>query len=214
MSVVAVAALTLLFGGSLAIAQEPPAPAPAEHKEGPSWSYSGIAYAYIVPDGRDYVQPTVTADYGALHLEGRYNYENLDTGSAWVGVGFSGGSDLTWDFTPMLGGVFGATDGIAPGYKGSLNWKQLSLYSEGEYVHDVNNNSDSFFYNWSELTFAPTEGFRFGMVVQRTRAYETDRLLQRGLLVGVTYERVSLTAHVFNPDESRPVVVLSLGVDF
>jgi hypothetical protein len=194
--------------------QEPPAPAPAAAKEEPAWTYSAIAYAYIVPDGRDYVQPTVTADYGYLHLEGRYNYESLETGSAWVGVNFSGGSDVTWDFTPMLGGVFGGTYGIAPGYKGSVNWWKLSLYSEGEYVHDVDNNSDSFFYNWSELTIAPTDWLRVGFVTQRTRAYETDRLLQRGLLVGVTYERVSLTAHVFNPDESRPVVVISLGVDF
>ena len=142
--------------------QEPPAP------EGPSWAFSAAAYAYIVPDGRDYVQPTVTADYGALHLEGRYNYETLDTGSAWVGVNFTGGSDVTWDLTPMLGGVFGATYGIAPGYKGSVNWWKLSLYSEGEYVHDVDNNSDSFFYTWTELTISPLEWLRVGFVTQRT----------------------------------------------
>ncbi len=194
--------------------QEPPAPAPAEAKEGPAWTFSAAAYAYIVPDGQDYLQPTIMADYGLLHLEGRYNYENLDTGSAWVGVGFSGGTDVTWDVTPMIGGVFGATDGIAPGYKGSINWWKLSLYSEGEYVHDVNESSDSFFYNWSELTISPLEWLRAGFVTQRTRAYETDRLLQRGLLVGVTYDRFALTAHVFNPDESRPVVVISLGMDF
>jgi hypothetical protein len=29
----------------------------------------------------------------------------------------------------MLGGVFGDTTGIAPGYKGSLNWWKLELYS-------------------------------------------------------------------------------------
>ena len=37
----------------------------------------------------------------------------------------------------MLGGVFGDTTGIAPGYKGSLSWWKLELYSEGEYVFDA-----------------------------------------------------------------------------
>ena len=37
----------------------------------------------------------------------------------------------------MLGGVFGETTGVAPGYKGSLSWWKLELYSEGEYVFDT-----------------------------------------------------------------------------
>jgi hypothetical protein len=59
----------------------------------------------------------LTADRGWLHLETRYNYENLETGSAWVGYNFSGGEKLKWEFTPMLGGVFGNTTGVAPGYE-------------------------------------------------------------------------------------------------
>jgi hypothetical protein len=178
------------------------------------WEFSASVYTYLVPDSRDYAQPTITADRDWLHLEARYNYENLETGSAWLGYNFSGGNKLSWELTPMLGGVFGNTTGIAPGYKGSLSWWKLALYSEGEYVVDAGDSSGSFFYNWSELTLAPVEWFRFGMVTQRTRAYQTDRDIQRGLLVGLSYRHVSLTTYVFNPDESRPVVVLALGVSF
>ena len=120
-----------------------------------AWSFSASAYTYFVPDDREYVQPTFTADRNWLHLEARYNYEALDTGSAWVGYNFSGGETLAWEFTPIIGGVFGDTTGIAPGYKGSLSWLKLELYSEGEYVFDTGSTSDSFFYNWSELTLAP-----------------------------------------------------------
>ena len=42
------------------------------------------------------LQPTITADYGWLHLEARYNYEGLDTGSAWIGYNFSVGDKLTF----------------------------------------------------------------------------------------------------------------------
>jgi hypothetical protein len=178
------------------------------------WSFSATAYAYIVPESREYVQPTFSADRGWLHLEARYNYEDIETGSAWVGYNFSGGKKLAWELTPMLGGVFGNTTGIAPGYKGSLSWWKLELYSEGEYVFDTGDSSGSFFYNWSELTLAPVDWFRFGVVTQRTRLYESDREIQRGLLLGFTYKRVDLTAYVFNPDESKPTVVLAVGINF
>src|SRR6188768_215223 len=60
------------------------------------WSYSAAAYTYFVPDDRDYFQPTITADRGPLHFEARYNYEGLDSGSAWVGYNYSGGQKLAW----------------------------------------------------------------------------------------------------------------------
>jgi hypothetical protein len=189
-------------------------PPPAIEEGAKKWSFSASAYTYLVPDSRDYVQPTITADRNWLHLEARYNYEALDTGSAWVGYNFSGGKKLAWAVTPMLGGVFGDTAGIAPGYTGSLGWWKLGLYSEGEYVFNTRDSSASFFYNWSELTVAPVDWLKLGMVTQRTRAYHTDRDIQRGFLVGLSYKQVSLTTYVFNPDESKPTVVLAVGVTF
>jgi hypothetical protein len=179
-----------------------------------AWTFSASVYTYIVPDDRDYAQPTVTADCGWLHLEARYNYEALDTGSVWVGYNFAGGEKLSWEFTPMIGGVFGDITGIAPGYKGSLSWWKLELYSEGEYVFDTGNSSDSFFYNWSELTLAPVDWFRFGLVTQRTRVYETDRDIQRGLLVGFSFKKLDLTTYIFNPDDSKPTVVVAVALSF
>ena len=179
-----------------------------------TWSFAASAYTYFVPDDREYVQPTFTADRNWLHLEARYNYEALDTGSAWVGYNFSGGDTLAWEFTPMIGGVFGDTAGIAPGYKGSLSWLKLELSSEGEYVFDSRSTSDSFFYNWSELTLGPAEWFRFGMVTQRTRLYKTDRDIQRGVLGGFSFKKVSLTGYVFNPDDEKPTFVLAVGLTF
>jgi hypothetical protein len=202
--------MAAVLGGSSAGAQT----AQTNSSDAATWSFSASAYTYVVPDSSDYVQPTLTADRGWLHLEARYNYEDLETGSAWVGYNFSGGEKLAWEFTPMLGGVFGDTTGIAPGYKGSLSWWKLELYSEGEYVIDTGELSESFFYNWSELTLAPVDWFRFGLVTQRTRAYETDRDIQRGLLVGFSYQQLDLTTCVFNLDESKPTVAVAVGVSF
>jgi hypothetical protein len=217
-------AVTVVLAARQTIAQTPAtnavaattddSPARAREPTDKAWSFSASAYAYFVPDSREYVQPTFTADRDWLHLEVRYNYEDMETGSAWVGYNFGGGQKLSWELTPMLGGVFGNTTGIAPGYKGSLSWWKLELYSEGEYVIDTGDSSGSYFYNWSELTFAPVDWFRFGLVTQRTRAYETNREIQRGLLVGLSCKQVDLTTYVFNLDESKPTIVAAIGWSF
>jgi hypothetical protein len=178
------------------------------------WSFSASAYTYIVPDSKDYVQPTITADRRWLHLEARYNYEGLETASVWVGYNFSVGEKLSLDITPMLGGVFGNTTGIAPGLRGSLKWWQLELYGEAEYVFNTRERADSFFYLWSELTVSPIPWLRVGLVAQRTRAYESELDIQRGFLVGLSYKQVEVTGHVFNPDKNKPTYVISVGVEF
>jgi len=194
-------------------AKEPP-PELTKEEDEEAWSFSVSASTYVVPDFQDYVQPTVTADRGWLHLEARYNYENLETGSLWLGYNFSGGKKLEWEFTPMLGGVFGETAGVAPGYKLSVTYWKIELFSEGEFVFDSSGSEDSFFYNWSELSIAPVDWFRFGLAGQRTRAYQSDVDIQRGLLVGFTYKKVDLTTYVFNLDQGKPTWIFAVSLTF
>jgi hypothetical protein len=213
----ALAALVLGAGQASGQVTAQQAPPPAAETQAKKWEFSASAYTYFVPDtedSNDYVQPTLTADRGWLHLEARYNYEAIEAGSAWFGVNFGGGKNVTWTLTPMIGGVFGGAKGVAPGYKGSLGWRKLELYSEGEWVFDAGDSANSFFYNWSELTYAPAEWFWFGVVTQRTRVYQTERDIQRGLLVGFSYKRLEVVGHVFNPDDSKPIVVFSARVTF
>jgi hypothetical protein len=178
------------------------------------WSFSASAYTYIVPDSRDYVQPTITADRGWLHLEARYNYEDRETASVWVGYNYHVGEKLSLDITPMVGGVFGNTTGIAPALRASLKWWRLVLYGEGEYVFNTRERADSFFYLWSELTVSPVDWLRVGLVAQRTRVYESERDINRGFLVGLSYKKVEVAGHVFNPDLSKPTYVISVRVEF
>jgi len=204
------ALLLVLAVASIARAQE----AAEEEK---AWTFSASVYTYFVPDSHEYLQPTITADHDWLHLEARYNYEAQNTASVWAGYNLAGtlfDEKVEWEFTPMIGGVFGDTSGVAPGYKATINWWKLELYSEGEYVFDCGGLSDdSFFYNWSEFTFYPVEWFRFGVVTQRTRAYESDRDIQRGLLVGVTWKQIDVAGYIFNPDD-EPIFMLGLRFDF
>jgi hypothetical protein len=179
-----------------------------------AWSFYASGYAYFVPEDDDYLQPTVTADRDRLHLEARYNYEGIDAASIWAGCNFRTGGKVTLEATLMAGGVFGDTEGVAPGYKVTLSWSKLTFYSEGEYVFDTNESTDSFFYAWSEVSWAPVEWFRFGLAGQRTKAYDSDRDVQGGVLAGFSAGRVDITAYVFDLDASSPITVVAIGVSF
>jgi hypothetical protein len=208
-------AIGVVLSGEDTLAQaRQDAPVPTVAADEKTWSFSASALTYLLPDERNYAQPTLTADRDWLHLEARYNYESLQTGSAWFGYNFSFGHEVALTLTPIIGVVFGDTSGIAPGYKASLGWRKLDLSSEGEYVFDTGESSDSFFYTWSELGWAPMEWLRLGLAVQRTKAYETEFDIQRGFLVGVSYRNASFTTYVFNPDASQPTVVLGVSLSF
>jgi len=204
---VILATLAVLLAGDSAWAQATAVPEKA-------WSFSASAATYILPDEPNYVLPTFSADCGWLHLEGRFNYEDRDTGSAWFGYNFSVGETVTLEITPMIGAVFGNTNGVAPGYKGSLTWRMLQLYSETEFVINPGDSDNNFLYTWSELEVAPVDWCRFGLVVQRTKAYQTEFDIQRGFFAGVSYKGLDVTAYVFNPDADRPTVVVTVGVGF
>ena len=84
----------------------------------PEWTFDASVLTYFLPDEGNYAQPRIATDRGWLHLEARFNYEDLNTGSMWIGYNVSGGETLEWALTPMVGGVFGETDGVAPGTPG------------------------------------------------------------------------------------------------
>jgi hypothetical protein len=208
------AALVLLAGDTSGqtTTSSPPSPSPDAAQS--AWSFNASAYTYLVPDSENYVNPNFTADRGRLHLEARYNYEAQKAGSLWVGRNFEVGDKLVLAVTPMVGGVFGDLNGIAPGYNLSLSYCKVELSSQTEYVFDLQDRSGNFFYTWSELTYSPVEWFRAGLVVQRTKAYETEFDIQRGLLAGFSYKKLDFTAHAFNFGWTDPTVVLAVAVNF
>jgi hypothetical protein len=193
----------------LASAQTPPST--------PTWSIRASAATYVLPDDDNYIQPTVAVDRNALHLEGRYNYEDLHSFSGFVGWNLEAGSKVKLEVTPMFGGVVGDTNGVIPAIEATLSFSRFEVYSEGEYVIDVDRHHDRFLYNWSEVSVWATEWLRAGLVTQRTRTFRpirSERDIQRGLLVGVSAGKVEGVFYLFNPGSDDSYVVASLGLSF
>jgi hypothetical protein len=188
--------------------------------EAQQWEYTLTIDGYILRHGTSYVNPVLTADHKWLHLEARFDDENLDTASLWVGYNFSrgdvnAGDKWEFDFTPMIGGAFGRLDGVAAGCAVSLNYKKKIEASIGnEYVFDTTSKSGNFYYAWPQLTYSPVKWFHVGAVAQHTAAYHTAVNIQRGFLVGFSGKKSEFTTYVFDPGTASTTVVLEWGVTF
>ena len=91
-------------------AQETAAEAPAPPAE---WELSGSVFYSDPPGSPARLTPILYADRGALHLEARYDYEDLDTLSVFAGRTFEAEGEVEVALIPMLGATFGDTRGIA-----------------------------------------------------------------------------------------------------
>jgi hypothetical protein len=210
------AAVALLLSALTCAAQEGKGtPVQSSAADAPGWAYSATGMYYSFRDQDDFTLAVATAEKGPLHLEARYNYEAIDSGSLFVGWKFSGGEKLTWELTPILGAVFGQKEGIAPGFEAAVAYGIADFYTEAEYVRDLEVKEDSFYYSWNELGITPLTWLRFGIVGQRTLVYQSERDIQRGFFAQVMYRIATLGVYVFNPDDSdNRFTVFSLGAEF
>ena len=177
------------------------------------WDFNADVNFYLIPDDF-FVVPVFRADKNKLHLEARYNYEDRETFSGWIGYNFSGGDDeFSYTFTPMLGGVAGLSNGIAPGLELTVTYKNYELYSEMENLYDLKDSENNFYYNWADLTYSPTDWLWFGISGQRTRLFQTELDIQRGLLVGVRLKNFELNTYVYNIGDD-PFLILTLSASF
>ena len=183
---------------------------PVSSKE---WTFFLGGYGYLGGDSA-YGSAALSADRKWLHLETRYNYENLRTGSLWTGYNFVAGHELVFRVTPMFGVVVGRTTGIAPGYELSFTYKRLELYSEGEYVRSSKDKQDSFFYSWNELRYSPVNWLHFGLVDQGSKAHRTAFEGQRGVSLGFSRRNIDYTTYTFITGWGGPSVVLALSYTF
>jgi hypothetical protein len=193
-------------GPALPVKEVPPA---AEEP----WEISGSVYYSDPPGTDDRVTPILYADRGSLHLEARYGYEDDDTASFWAGWTFETGEELTAAITPMLGAVVGNTDGFAPGLELDVGWRRISWYAEMEYLFDVHDHDDNFFYSWSTLTYGLTDWLSAGLVTERSKLVDTDYSLQRGLALEFHRAHLgfSLYAYDIGTDDSYTVFALEIG---
>ena len=204
--------LALLMGWCAAFAGLPE-DSTAGVEPAPSWEGGGYLYYYALPADDDFPLVIAAADRGALHIEARYNYEDLKTGSLFAGWNLSGGESLEYRVTPMAGLAFGQTNGLVPALELSLATGAFDLYVESEYLLDFEGSAGNFFYTWSELavTLGPV---RTGLAAQRTRIFQTPLELNRGLFAQLTQGPATFSIYAFNIATESDFLIFGLALEF
>ncbi len=197
----------VLISGMSVFAQDSPA------KPEKNWKFGADLNMYFYKDSF-VVLPVFKADRNKLHLEARYNYEDLKTFSGWLGYNLKGGNEFEYLITPMVGGVLGRTNGIAPGLEFTFGYKGFELYNEAEYLFDVNTSENNFFYSWTDFTYSPKDWLWFGLSSQCTQLVHDKLSFEGGLMVGGAYKNMELTGYVYNPVSENTFVLLTLSTSF
>ena len=198
--------IVFLFLSTLASSQENASVSTAK------WDHEFSTCFYFIP-GNFIFMPIYKTDTAQLHLEFRYNYEDINSFSAWIGYNFKGGNKFTFTITPMFGGMVGNTSGLLSGLEVTLDYAGFEFYSESEYFFDLEEKSNNFYYNWTDLTYSPRDWLWIGLSAQRTRLYKTDLEIQRGFFFGLGYKWFEIETYLYNLYIADPYVILVLSVN-
>jgi hypothetical protein len=212
LNVIALLAVTLLVGANARAQSGPSTAIVKPQPTADTWSFTTYIDGYIAPHSSFLASPIFTADHNELHLEARYGYEDRYLGSLWAGYNFTAGTNLKLALTPMIGVVFGQQTGIAPGLEGSLSYKRFSFSSSAEYVFDVKNRQNNFFYAWPQATYGALRWLRVGIAAQHTKAFDSKFRTDYGPVLTLSHKRVYFTSYILNP--YNPIVILELGASF
>jgi hypothetical protein len=191
---------------------------PGASTQKPAWQYALYLDGYAGGDSPGYLVPTVFADRAPLHLEARYNYEDLRTASLHLGYTFPfGGESAFVKVTPMIGAVFGNTRGIAPGAEVEARWGRLAFWLEAEFLIDTGTGENDYLYTWSELDLYLVPWLWIGGSVQRMKLEATPTEVDVGPMIGVGKQGSpgwSLSFYAYGLARDAPWYLGTLAVQF
>jgi hypothetical protein len=188
----------------------------AQHKDSLNsrWAFTTTGYYYFIPEENNVFTLISYADHKKLHLEARYNYEDEKTLSLFAGWRFQTNGKVQFGATPMVGLAVGNTKGLVPGIELEMRYWKLDYYSETEAVVDFSAKQYEFFYLWGELGFNPIESFRTGAVIQKTKLYQSEIEIQKGIFAQYNFSKLTAGTYYFNPFSNNNFLILSISINF
>lgn len=179
------------------------------------WSGNAAMYYYYVPG--ENIPPTITGytEHNNLHIETRFNYEDVNSLSVFAGKKFEKDkSGFTITVTPMAGILVGRTDGVLPGLEFDITKSIFELYSENEYLFSFAGKYGNFFYSWTELNVETIKNLKAGLAAQTLRFYKTNFDIQKGFYGEYETGRFLFDAYYFNPFSKYDFFTAAVNYNF
>jgi hypothetical protein len=149
------------------------------------------------------------------YAEARYNYEDMQTFSLYLGKSFTGEKSISYTFTPMVGASMGRFKGISAALNVDLELDQFFFSAQTQYSKATprGKGSDDFFYSWSEAGYQPLNWLYAGASFQQTYT-EYERLLEPGVLLGFSFNRFSIPVYGFDLFNNSRYFIIGLTVSW
>ena len=145
--------------------------------------------------------------------EARYNYEDVNTFSLYVGKTFSNDNKLHFAITPMVGGVVGKYRGISSALNAVVEFDNLFFSTQTQHTIAFHEKNADFLFSWSEFGYQPWKWFFFGVTAQQTYMTGTDSLeSEPGLFIGVSSGMWTFPIYVFRPMTISNYFVLGISL--
>ena len=179
-------------------------------------SKTSIEQYHIVGNGRYYAPMSIAhfQNNKKWYAEGRYNYEELETFSLYVGKTFSKNNKLSYALTPLLGGAIGNFNGVSTGINMDLDYSNFFFSLQSQYSFSTDQRADNFFYNWSELAYKPLGWLYGGISIQHTRLYKSETTLEPGILVGFTFRNLTIPVYTFALFNKNRYFMVGLNIEW
>lgn len=176
---------------------------------------TGTLEAYVaLGNGSDLAPIAIGAvTHRRVRGEARYGYEDEDTGAVFGGWELARDGRASLWIAPMLGVVFGRTNGVAPAVELELESGRFDLYVESEYLFAAEDDA-SFLFTWSTATWRLTDRVSAGLVAQRLRPFHQAPGVDRGAVAMLAMGRGSVALYVYNPFGKGAFAQAGVGYEF
>ena len=138
-----------------------------------------------------------------FYAEGRYNYEDLNTVSVYLGRTFSNEAKVSYSISPIVGAVIGQFNGGSVGANISLGYKDFFLYSQPQYTFAAENSINNYIYSWTDISYSPLNWLSLGVSLQHTKPKKTKGFVESGFVIEAAYQRFTFPVYIFNPLQSN-----------
>ena len=149
-----------------------------------------------------------------LYTEVRYNYEELNSVSLYIGKNVTEVGKLSYTVIPIIGVVVGRFKGGSVGLNASVEYSKFFFATQSQYTLSIDKeNYSDFYFTWSELGYQPLKWVYVGLTVQQTYLQRVETLYtEPGFVLGFSLGKFTLPLYVFNPLRNTNYFVLGLNL--
>ncbi|MBT1708815.1 hypothetical protein KK062_11300 [Fulvivirgaceae bacterium PWU5] len=148
------------------------------------------------------------------YAEARYNYEEVNTFSLYVGKNFPREYKLvSYSLTPVVGVVVGELNGVSLGLLLAAEFRKYFFSSQSQCTLSRDDGDAHFLFSWTELGYAPVRWFYFGGSVQLTRfTHHGNTVADPGAFVGFETGNWSFPIYGFNLQNAGRYFILGINL--